>query len=57
MICPFCGDTDFDAIGLKVHLLAYYCDEFAQVDISEVRTMNRPIIQNTFALTENDEAV
>lgn len=21
MDCPFCGDTEFDLIGLKVHLL------------------------------------
>jgi len=21
MVCPFCGDNDFDAVGLKGHLL------------------------------------
>jgi hypothetical protein len=27
--CPFCGETDFDLIGLKSHLLNH-CEEFDQ---------------------------
>ena len=26
--CPFCGDDDFDLIGLKAHLLRGHCDQF-----------------------------
>ncbi len=25
--CPFCGEDDFDLIGLKYHLINY-CDEY-----------------------------
>lgn len=35
LVCPFCHDKDFDAIGLKYHLIMY-CDEYAAVDISDV---------------------
>jgi hypothetical protein len=31
MTCPFCGDTDFDEIGLKRHLTLGWCDEFGDV--------------------------
>lgn len=27
-VCPFCGEADFDSIGLKAHLLRGYCDQF-----------------------------
>ena len=26
--CPFCQETDFDAIGLKMHFLRGWCDTF-----------------------------
>jgi hypothetical protein len=26
--CPFCGEDDFDLIGLKVHLTAGWCQRF-----------------------------
>jgi len=26
-VCPFCKETDFDLVGLKVHL-TFYCEEF-----------------------------
>lgn len=26
--CPFCHDTDFDLIGLKLHLERGHCDVF-----------------------------
>lgn len=28
ILCPFCGETDFDLIGLKKHLLAGWCEVF-----------------------------
>lgn len=28
MTCPFCGDNDFDAVGLKGHLLNGSCEVF-----------------------------
>ncbi len=27
IICPFCGEEDFDLIGLKYHL-RFYCEEY-----------------------------
>lgn len=30
--CPFCGEDDFDLIGLKNHFLAGYCDTFNDVE-------------------------
>ena len=32
--CPFCGDNDFDHIGLKIHLTSGHCDEFSELDVS-----------------------
>jgi hypothetical protein len=32
MICPFCGETDFDPIGLKGHLLMGWCDVFSAIE-------------------------
>lgn len=31
MTCPFCGEQDFDALGLKRHLLYWGCDVFEAV--------------------------
>ena len=31
MVCPFCGEGDFDSNGLKHHLI-YYCQEFANIE-------------------------
>ena len=31
--CPFCGEKDFDLIGLKIHLLRGWCDVFEVTDI------------------------
>lgn len=38
--CPFCGEEDFDLIGLKDHLLKW-CKEF-----KEVQTINRLSLSN-----------
>jgi hypothetical protein len=29
--CPFCKDSDFDDIGLKLHLLRGHCEAFEAV--------------------------
>ena len=26
VVCPFCGECDFDLIGLKLHLKAGHCE-------------------------------
>jgi hypothetical protein len=31
MKCPFCNEDDFDAIGLKVHLLRNQCEVLPHV--------------------------
>lgn len=31
-ICPFCKETEFDLIGLKLHLMLY-CDEYKTLDV------------------------
>jgi hypothetical protein len=31
IICPFCGEKDFDRWGLKLHLEAGHCDEYSKV--------------------------
>lgn len=28
LVCPFCGEADFDAVGLKMHL-TMWCGEYA----------------------------
>ncbi len=35
IICPFCGEDDFDLIGLKMHL-SLWCDRH---DKTEVRSL------------------
>lgn len=45
--CPFCGDTDFDRVGLKNHLLTY-CWVWAEtVDLPVVFTGEEPTEQLT----------
>ena len=33
LICPFCHDTEFDALGLKLHLQSGSCDDFNDIVI------------------------
>lgn len=35
LICPFCGENDFDKFGLKQHLIKW-CIEFTEVEASEI---------------------
>lgn len=30
IVCPFCGDDDFDKIGLKIHFERGHCDEYEE---------------------------
>jgi hypothetical protein len=32
IVCPFCGEGDFDLIGLKRHFLNGWCECFNEVD-------------------------
>lgn len=48
MACPFCGETDFDATGLKIHLLAGLCCEFNAVPT------NVPITREANSATEGE---
>lgn len=34
LVCPFCDDTGFDKIGLKIHLLMF-CDDFAHTPVTD----------------------
>ena len=33
--CPFCGEKDFDLIGLKYHLS--YCEKYLHIDMSDIK--------------------
>jgi hypothetical protein len=35
LICPFCGENDFDEYGLKRHLIKW-CIDFDKIDIIEI---------------------
>ncbi len=32
MACPFCGETEFDEVGLKTHLVVGWCLIFDEID-------------------------
>jgi hypothetical protein len=40
LTCPFCKEEDFDAIGLKYHLL-YHCDKFFEVNDVKILTVHK----------------
>jgi len=50
IICPFCGEDDFDLIGLKHHLLNF-CDEFRETISIEEERQNSKANENN-ALTK-----
>lgn len=33
LICPFCGEGDFDAVGLKMHLAFGWCEPYQNIDL------------------------
>lgn len=32
-VCPFCGEDDFDSVGLKIHLTLGYCERFNCLEV------------------------
>ena len=38
VVCPFCGECDFDLVGLKMHLLRGWCDKFNETSLDVPRT-------------------
>jgi len=42
LTCPFCKEADFDAIGLKNHLISGGCDVFEEVSVIE-RRVREPV--------------
>ena len=38
LACPWCKDTDFDEVGLKLHILNGHCDSYNELSISLPRT-------------------
>ena len=39
--CPFCGEEDFDLIGLKIHFIHEWCEDFNNTP-NEHDTEDRP---------------
>jgi hypothetical protein len=31
--CPFCEDTDFDSVGLKIHLTSGHCEKYNNLSV------------------------
>lgn len=34
LACPWCKDINFDAVGLKLHIINGHCDEFNELSVS-----------------------
>lgn len=32
IVCPFCGEKDFDLVGLKYHFERGYCDVYEEIE-------------------------
>ena len=39
--CPFCKETEFDAIGLKQHLINGWCESFVKVEWPKSQAVER----------------
>lgn len=33
VVCPFCGESDFDLVGLKMHLTLVGCEQYENLDV------------------------
>jgi hypothetical protein len=44
VICPFCGEGDFDLVGLKMHLLRGWCDKLNETSIDVPRTRDTTLL-------------
>jgi hypothetical protein len=42
IVCPFCGEDDFDRIGLKMHFLRGWCDAFNDTPDTDPPKEDRP---------------
>ena len=42
VVCPFCGEGNFDIVGLKTHLVRGWCDKFNEtsLDVPHTREAN-----------------
>lgn len=41
IVCPFCGEKDFDLIGLKIHLCRGWCQVYDVIETpSTVKRIN-----------------
>ena len=36
LTCPFCKETDFDAIGLKMHFERGWCEEYNNIELISI---------------------
>lgn len=52
--CPFCGEDDFDLIGLKSHLINH-CETFRDTEDADI-TIKRQILQLRKARAAKGEA-
>ena len=50
--CPFCHDTDFDDVGLKIHLTTGHCEAFNELPIGVPITRHFPEPQAVEGLEE-----
>lgn len=39
--CPFCGEKDFDLVGLKGHLLSGACEEYNHTETPSEERMRK----------------
>jgi len=35
IICPFCGDSGYDLLGLKIHIEGKWCESYNKIDLNE----------------------
>lgn len=40
--CPFCKESGFDEVGLKIHLIAGHCEPFKALSASLPTTRSKP---------------
>lgn len=38
LACPFCAESDFDDVGLKIHLENGHCDVYCAIETGPPRT-------------------
>jgi hypothetical protein len=36
IICPFCGEKDFDLVGLKIHIVMGWCDVYNLTELKDM---------------------